>query len=226
MTIELMRDFGANLTFIEDTIHIKKHSYQPLEKYWVEPDWSSASYWYSILSINGKGSLFMPGLKQDSLQGDSKIAEMMESLGVVSEFTEQGVKLSPGPVASSFTYDFSDCPDLAQTVAVLCAVKGINCKMTGLESLKIKETDRIAALQSELEKFGVTLIEEGNSWQIKGDFRKISEVTTINTFEDHRMAMAFAPISLLYPIEIMDPGVVKKSYPLFWDEFEKATLDS
>ncbi len=145
----------------------------------------------------------------------------MNSLGVMSSFEEDGVLLQKIPHQNEVELDFSDCPDLAQTVAVICAAKGVHCKMTGLESLRIKETDRIKALKKELKKFGVRFkeIEEG-LWEISGEFKKTDAPVEIETYEDHRMAMAFAPLCTLQKIIIKDPSVINKSYPRYWGHLE------
>jgi 3-phosphoshikimate 1-carboxyvinyltransferase len=142
----------------------------------------------------------------------------------MSTFEDDGVVLKKIPHQKEFEYDFSDCPDLAQTVAVVCGIKGIKCSMTGLESLRIKETDRIKALKKELKKFKIKLKEiEDGLWQISSEFEPTEEIIEIETYEDHRMAMAFAPICTHQSISIKDPQVVNKSYPSFWEHVELAT---
>ena len=226
MTIEQMRMFGAevNPDWEAKTITVAPNPYTPCS-YAVESDWSGASYWYSILALAGEGSVLeLLGLKEHSLQGDSAIVEIMRSLGVDSLFTGRGVLLTQQPASSSLTWDFTHCPDLAQTVAVCCAVKGIPLTLTGIESLKIKETDRVAALQAELRKIGAELVEvEPN---IRYEVRTISSARpslppSIHTYDDHRMAMAFAPVAMQGEVVIEEPGVVAKSYPSFWDDFAK-----
>ena len=165
-------------------------------------------------------------MKKDSLQGDSAIADIMLHLGVESIFTESGVLLKKTQAAASIGWDFTDCPDLAQTVAVCCAVKNIQLSMTGVESLKIKETDRVFALQEELKKLGAQLkeIQPNHLYEVTlTDDANIPEVPSIHTYDDHRMAMAFAPVGMVKPIIIEEPDVVVKSYPGFWKDLAQVT---
>jgi 3-phosphoshikimate 1-carboxyvinyltransferase len=144
-------------------------------------------------------------------------------LGVHTEFTTDGLKLTKQAVKGSFNWDFTDCPDLAQTVAVILAAKGVEGTLSGLQSLRIKETDRIAAIQNELRKFGADLIEIEKDVTYKvlpGTFKVNGQ--SVHTYEDHRMAMAFAPLALLGNVTIEEPSVVNKSYPLYWEDLKKA----
>ena len=215
MTLQLMKQFGINYTWEKDTITIAHQAYQP-NAFAVESDWSGASYWFSLLACADGGELFLEGLKANSLQGDSAIVEIMDRLGVKSEFQEGGVKLSKQKVKGLTSWDFSHCPDLAQTVAVTCAIIGQKTTFTGLESLRIKETDRIFALQQELASFNAELVESE-----KGEFTLIPSIqmpheVRIHTYDDHRMAMAFMPLMTKTHVFIEDPEVVNKSYPSFW----------
>ena len=189
----------------------------------VEPDWSAASYWYSIAALADEAELFLPGLTQYSLQGDSVITEIMANFGITSQFKDGGVYLQKEvkPIVRKI-FDMKECPDLAQTVIVVCAALGHEATFTGLETLKIKETDRVKALQNELAKMGVKLIEKGQVYKLDCSEKFIPERIFINTYEDHRMAMAFAPLALLIPqVEFEDANVVEKSYPAFWSDLEK-----
>jgi 3-phosphoshikimate 1-carboxyvinyltransferase len=189
----------------------------------VEPDWSAASYWYSIAALANEAELFLPGLTQYSLQGDSVITEIMANFGITSQFKDGGVYLQKEvkPIVRKI-FDMKECPDLAQTVIVVCAALGHEATFTGLETLKIKETDRVKALQNELAKMGVKLIEKGQVYKLDCSEKFIPEHIFINTYEDHRMAMAFAPLALLIPqVEFEDANVVEKSYPAFWTDLEK-----
>jgi 3-phosphoshikimate 1-carboxyvinyltransferase len=225
MTLVLMEQFGIRIERRgENIFHIGHQQYKPIH-FKVESDWSGASYWYSFIALCQKGSLHLEGLKKDSLQGDRAIAEIMSRLGVKSTFNEKGVLLEKSAHENEISLDFAGCPDLAQTVAVACAAKGISCRMTGLESLRIKETDRIFALQNELAKIGARLDEESPGvWSlIPGNLDKLpGSPITIKTYEDHRMAMAFAPLATMTDLIIKDPNVVQKSYPGFWDDMRKA----
>ena len=231
MTMAQMIYFGADIraNWDEKTITVAPKPYMP-KSYRIESDWSGASYWYSVVALSNDAhpAIELLGLKEKSLQGDCAIVDIMRSLGVESTFTEAGVRLTKRPAESSLTWDFTDCPDLAQTVAVCAAVTGTALTLTGIESLKIKETDRVYALQTELRKIGAELVEvEPND---RYEIRQLTTFTTydrrvaplrparIETYDDHRMAMAFAPVAMQREIVIEEPGVVAKSYPSFWDD--------
>ncbi len=227
MTLSQMQQFGIRHQWRENLIEIAPQTYQA-GHYQVESDWSAASYWYSIVSLAKNAQVKLLGLRPESLQGDSVITEIMTQLGVRSTFLPEGVLLEKKPIQlhEALQLDFTACPDLAQTVVALCAVKKIDLLCKGLESLRIKETDRIKALQKEIRKFGCELQEDYGYWCLL--FEQWAEVSasrlnqkspiTISTYEDHRMAMAFAPIALLHPLKMKDPMVVKKSYPHFWED--------
>ena len=223
MTLELMAQFGIVYSWEGNTIQIQPQSYQP-SHFAVESDWSGASYWFSLLACADSGSFFLKGLKAKSLQGDAAIVEIMAHLGIQSTFQDGGLLLEKQVVTGLKSWDFTHCPDLAQTVAVTCAILGQNALFTGLESLRIKETDRILALQQELEKFHAELRE------ISPDtFQVIPSVTMprrvqIHTYEDHRMAMAFMPLVTKTELWIEDPEVVNKSYPSFWKQVDQAGI--
>ncbi len=224
MTMTMMKEYGVDVTFENNEIEIKPQTYRPVQ-YKVESDWSAASYWYEILSIAGKGQIFLTGLNQNSSQGDSKVAELFERLGVKTVYQAEGVLLtSTGNYTSTFEYDFVNQPDLAQTFAVTCCLKNIPFHFKGVQSLKIKETDRIAALINELAKLGFVLFEPADgelAWA--GERCAPALSISIATYEDHRMAMAFAPAALVTPLVIEEPQVVSKSYPSFWNDIEKLT---
>ena len=225
MTLELMKKFGAIAAITEDNEILIKPSNYITSEFSVESDWSGASYWFSFVALAKKAEVLLTGLKPDSLQGDNKIMGIMAYLGVKSRFTHEGLLLTKTSHKNYFSYDFSNCPDLAQTVAIVCAALGIDAEFTGLESLKIKETDRIIALQNELQKIGAQLSEfESEKWTVipSTEIGGISDTISIKTYDDHRMAMAFAPLATLMNIEIQDPSVVNKSYPGFWKDMEKA----
>jgi len=224
MTLSMMKEFGVQVIFENNIIDIKPQMYKPVQ-YKVESDWSAASYWYEILSIAGKGQIQLDGLNQNSHQGDSKVVELFGQLGVKTEYNAEGVLLTATQhYTSKFEYNFVNQPDLAQTFAVTCCLKNIPFVFSGLQSLKIKETDRIAALINELGKLGFVVTEpaEGQLAWLGERCEKASTVS-IKTYEDHRMAMAFAPAALITPIEIEEPQVVSKSYPGFWDDIDKLT---
>ncbi|TFV97433.1 3-phosphoshikimate 1-carboxyvinyltransferase [Algoriphagus kandeliae] len=215
MTLELMKHFGIQYSWEDRKIRVPHQDYQPAT-FSVESDWSGASYWFSLVACADSGSLFLKGLKENSLQGDAKIVEIMDHLGVKSTFKNGGVLLEKQAVKGLDSFDFTHCPDLAQTVAVTCAIIGKNSKFTGLESLRIKETDRIYALQQELGKFNAKLEEvEPEVFQVIPSVTMPHEVQ-IHTYDDHRMAMAFMPLLTKTKVLVEDPDVVNKSYPSFW----------
>ncbi len=227
MTLKQMAHFGIEYQadWIANTIYIPPFKYQP-QPYAIESDWSGASYWYSIVALAEDAEVELLGLKKDSLQGDSAIVDIMRHLGVESIFTDRGVLLTKIQPAASIGWDFTACPDLAQTVAVCCAVKNIRLSLTGIESLKIKETDRVFALQQELKKLGAELIEMEKDHLY--EVRRTEETgpttpASIHTYDDHRMAMAFAPAGMVQPIIIEDPDVVVKSYPGYWKDLATVT---
>ena len=226
MTLQQMAQFGIKVEadWPTNTIRIAPQPYQPTH-YAVESDWSGASYWYSIVALADEAEVTLLGLKEHSLQGDSAIVEIMAQLGVKSTFTEEGVLLQKTEAATSLRWDFTDCPDLAQTVAVCCAMKEIPLTMTGVESLKIKETDRIFALQTELQKLGVALNETlpAQEYELHRTDPLPEHAATIHTYDDHRMALAFAPVAMRCPVIIEEPEVVVKSYPSYWDDLALIT---
>lgn len=223
MTLRMLEETGIAHRWAGQVISIQPQ--QPRNSViYVEPDWSAASYWYSMLALVPEGRLFLRGLKKDSLQGDRAIADIMEQFGIASVFEPDGVTLSKtGQSSEQQSFDFKSCPDLAQTVIVCCAALGRDATFTGLETLKIKETDRIRALQQELEKFGVSLTEAAHQeYRLDTSRKYIPETLHIDTYEDHRMAMAFAPLALVFPeVVIEDPAVVGKSYPAFWRDLQQ-----
>ena len=226
MTIEQMRYFEADVRtdWNEKTIAVVPKPCRP-KPYRVESDWSGASYWYSVVALANDPDTVIEllGLKPKSLQGDSAIVDIMRSMGVVSTFTNTGVTLTKGPAESSLAWDFTDCPDLAQTVAVCAAMNRVSLTLTGIESLKIKETDRVWALQTELQKVGARLIEIelNHRYEVRPLAQSVASVPRIETYDDHRMAMAFAPVAMQREIVIEEPVVVAKSYPSFWDDMAR-----
>lgn len=221
MTASLMRDFGAEvlLDFKNHKIEVKSGTYKPSQVV-VEADWSAASYWYAFTALAKEAHLTLPNVSEKSLQGDRVVADVMERLGVSSLFKSGSLELSKRDHLPHLVWDFRDCPDLAQTVLPLCAAKGISGEFKGLESLRIKETDRIDALQKELKKIGAELSEPsaGNWRLVPGDIAILK--SPIQTYHDHRMAMGFASWATLIDLVIEAPEVVNKSYPGFWDDVQ------
>ena len=215
MTLALMHHFGVNSTWKDQTIHINPQRYKA-QSYTIESDWSGASYWYSMVALNQESSITLLGLRSHSFQGDQNIVNIMSKMGVKTEFKSDKVQLTSIPVTEiNQIIDFKNCPDLAQTVMVVAAIKGIKLTMIGLESLKIKETDRVMAMKKELLKIGGLLNEENGIWRLKSSTVP-DYIETIETYEDHRMAMAFAPVCMIRAITIRDIEVVQKSYPSYW----------
>lgn len=216
MTARLMRHFGAAVDMTGDRISILAGGYRPAN-YRVEPDWSAASYWFSFAALAEKADILLPKVTSESLQGDRAIVDIMAQLGVHTTFSAQGLRLTGGGAkAAAMRVDFRGCPDLAQTVLPACAALGIPGEFTGMESLRIKETDRIAALQHELAKMGTALTESAGRWTLLPGTLPLPDSIAINTYEDHRMAMGFAPLATRTTIQVENPGVVRKSYPQFW----------
>ena len=222
MTLNMLEEVGITHRWEGIKIHIAPQEAQESTLY-IEPDWSAASYWYSIVALAEEGEIYLPGLKKNSLQGDVAIAEIMTHFGVETNFEERGIRLKKSTSNSNKTlFDFKECPDLAQTVVVIAAAQRRDVSFTGLETLKIKETDRIAALQQEIAKFGAKLIAEGEIYHLQTAGVQQPENLTIATYEDHRMAMAFAPLALVFDkVIIEEPQVVEKSYPMFWEHLQQ-----
>ncbi len=227
MTLDLLSQFGLKVSTVLNTINISP-TRNPKPKainkpFSIESDWSAASYWYSIVALSKNAEVIIVGLTNSSSQGDSILLKIYKELGVSSQFTNKGLLLTKNSnVSSKFEYDFTDCPDLAQTVAVTCFALGIKANLKGLKTLKIKETDRILALKTELEKFGANVEITSDSLTILETRNKKPETRNpINTYNDHRMAMSFAPLALTFgPLNIQNPEVVSKSYPLFWEDLK------
>jgi 3-phosphoshikimate 1-carboxyvinyltransferase len=224
MTASLMKHFGVESNVLGDQIIIAPQNYKP-EPFTVESDWSAASYWFAFAALAEKSHLVLPKLLSDSLQGDSAIAKIMDELGVKSQFENGLLNLSKKESKSELHYDFTDCPDLAQTVSVVCAAKNIKGFFTGLESLRIKETDRIKALQNELAKIGAQLIEEDEAHWTLIPSASLPAQASFLTYKDHRMAMAFAPLATLMDVSIERPEVVRKSYPNFWNDMKRVGFE-
>ena len=222
MTLNLMNSFGIKSEVKGNKISIKNQEFSS-GSYIVESDWSAASYWYSILSISDDiNNLTLQGLKKKSNQGDSIISELMKSFGVNTQYKEDGIVLTKIKLdTEEIELDFRDCPDLAQTILVVAAYHKIKLKVSGVESLKIKETDRLLAMKNELKKIGCDFYEEGNYWLLEKRRREIDDELSIDTYKDHRMAMAFAPLASKKSMIINDPDVVVKSYPTYWEDLKK-----
>jgi len=220
MTARLMQQAGINIISTKKRYTIPKQTYAPVQII-TEPDWSAASYWFQIVSLSKQSEVLLRDLKPESLQGDSAVRALFEPLGVNSQFTDKGLQLkNTHTEVTHFTADFTDIPDLAQTFVVTLAAKGIPSRLSGLRSLRIKETDRIKALILDLDACGLIAFEKENFvLELPGQSITINEKTPfIRTWHDHRMAMAFAPMCLTgITLQIENPDVVQKSYPSFWN---------
>lgn len=233
LTLWTMKEFGADAEWTDlDTITVKPQPYKSTP-YQIENDWSASSYWYEMMALNcNPDSLIkLEGLMDSSKQGDSVVKYIFSLLGVKSEFesrdTLSNVTLKANRcLLPKFEYDFTGAPDLAQTIVVACCALDVKFKFTGLASLKIKETDRIEALKTELKKVGYVIRDENDNTLIwDGETCKPS-FAPIDTYEDHRMAMAFAPLALKFSqIEINNPEVVSKSYPQYWEDLKKVGFE-
>ncbi|MFH0759548.1 MAG: 3-phosphoshikimate 1-carboxyvinyltransferase [Bacteroidota bacterium] len=226
MTLSLMKKGGVEAEFDGREIRIGQGTYDfgPVT---VEADWSGASYWYQAAALLPGSVIRLPNLEKESLQGDSALVEIFHPLGVESRFEGTGVVLHSGGPAdgSPFGYDFTGCPDLVQTCAATLCARGIPFRFTGTRTLRVKETDRVAALQSELRKLGFEIASDRAGDWISWDGRRTGaqKNPVIETYNDHRMAMAFAPLAVPFgTLEINDPMVVTKSYPGYWEDLEKA----
>ena len=230
MTIGIMQYFGVKVDWNGQTLHVAHQTYVPKD-YHVEADWSAASYYYIIAGFSNSADIILKGLHKNSLQGDSAIAEIANKFSIETTFNDHEIRiLKPQKSVSPdhFEYNFIKVPDIAQSISVLCAGLGTHGLFSGLQTLKIKETDRIAALQNELAKVGVFLNKMPDRLSKKTGIEYYMQegkcmsdelnIPEVNTYNDHRMAMSFAPIGLLFPIRINDPQVVSKSYPLFWKD--------
>jgi 3-phosphoshikimate 1-carboxyvinyltransferase len=224
LTLGLMEIFGIWAKWENNIITIAPQKYIGNDII-VEGDWSGASYWYEIAALSDSANIKIKGLLSNSLQGDAALATIFEKLGVHSQFNDNYVILTKSkPELSFFEFDFINNPDLVQTFVVTLCLLEIPFKISGADTLRIKETDRIAALQNEMLKFGFTIQEPQPgvlTWD--GSKKASAEKITIETYKDHRMALAFAPAAIKIPnITINDAGVVSKSYPAFWNDLEKA----
>lgn len=238
MTLAMMRDFGVESDWQDRCIRIEAQAYTPPQVYDIEYDWSAASYWFEMVALSDDAQVLLQGMQPRSIQGDARVLEWFKPIGVQADFLPEGLLLRSDRQNShdaamarsllpSFEADFSQQPDLAQTFVVTCAMQGRHFSLSGLESLRIKETDRMAALQNEMAKFGFVLRVEGNVLSWRGERSEPREPLSIATYDDHRMAMAFAPAVLKWqgkqPIFIEHPAVVSKSYPEFFEQFLAGT---
>ena len=223
MTKKLMDKIGCNVVINNNEIVISR-KYKSLNKIVeVESDWSSASYFYSIVALSSDAEITLKIFKRDSIQGDSIVSKIYAKLGVETMYKEDSIIISKNKISNlpdSLKLDLSDTPDLAQTIAVSCLGLGIECELSGLDTLKIKETDRIEALKKEFIKLGVDdITTSDNKIYFKGD-QKLNNNIKISTYQDHRMALSFAPLAVIIDISIESPNVVSKSFPDYWEDLK------
>lgn len=221
MTQALLERIGIETDFTANCIRVMPFLGQMEPQHLVvESDWSSASYFYSMVALASKAKIELNSYRNDSLQGDSILQELYRSLGVDTYFTDSGIVLEKKTAFTkpeSIAFDLVNAPDLAQTIAVTCAGLGIGCELSGLHTLKIKETDRLLALEAELTKLGARIRVTENSLHLAPN-TVLNSNQSIATYQDHRMALAFAPLALKVPIQIEEAMVVSKSYPDFWKD--------
>ena len=224
MTLGLLAEAGFNSSFTGNTITVlpQFEIHNLKSEIIVESDWSSASYFYSIVTLANSGTqITLSSYKQKSLQGDSALVEIYKDLGVVTVFDGNKIILEKTNLKpETLNLELNNTPDIAQTIAVTCLGLGIGCRLTGLHTLKIKETDRLTALKNELEKFGAQVTVTDDTLELQ-PLSKLAGNVAIDTYNDHRMAMAFAPLAVKTPVTIKNAGVVSKSYPAFWNDLQK-----
>jgi len=225
MTLRLLSELGIESTWENDTISIQPKPSISAKTIVVESDWSSASYYYSLVALSPNSKVRLSSYKKTSLQGDSVLANIYKKLGVETTYVKNSIILKNKKLSDFklLTLDLKSAPDIAQTIAVTCFGLGVECYLVGLHTLKIKETDRLVALKNEIEKLGGE-VEITNETLLLKSSKKINENISIATYDDHRMAMAFAPLAIKVSIEIEESNVVSKSYPTFWEDFNKVSL--
>lgn len=222
MTLSLLDEIGIESSFVNNTIIVKPNTQRLKPKtLTVESDWSSASYYFSIVALSEVGTeITLSSYKENSLQGDSTLIDIYKHFGVVSTFKENKLTLKKETLTFNLlTLNLQNAPDIAQTIAVTCFALGISCDLKGLHTLKIKETDRLVALKTEIEKLGGKVDITSDSLYLH-PAKSIKKMVSVATYNDHRMAMAFAPLALKTSIIIEDANVVSKSYPTFWSDLK------
>ena len=222
MTLALLDNLGIETEFQGQTIRVEPLIRSKITTQIVESDWSSASYFFSIVALADQSEIHLTSYNDESLQGDSIIKDIYSKLGVMSSIQDQTLKITKQDISlpEVLELDLSKAPDIAQTIAVTCYGLGVGCKLTGLHTLKIKETDRLQALYNELTKLGAHVKITGKSLELASSSNFIRD-RSIFSYNDHRMAMAFAPLAIKIPIKIEDAEVVSKSFPTFWSDLEE-----
>ena len=223
MTAGLMKLAGADVSLTEHAVHIKPGQYK-LPEYTVEPDWSSASYWYEMAAFSTEVDFFLASYQKNSLQGDSALVDIFKQLGVNTTFENNGIRLTTNKkLTELLDYDCSSCPDLVPAILTTCAALGVKAKLSGVGHLKYKESDRIEVFKTELQKIGAELKTTENSVELYPMVNKPQSKLVFDTYKDHRVAMSLAPLALMYDnVIVNEPGVVEKSYQAFWEDVKDA----
>jgi 3-phosphoshikimate 1-carboxyvinyltransferase len=220
MTKKIIERIGGIAEVKPDEIIIKQLVSNKIPDQTVESDWSSASYFFSLVALSDSSDLILSSFFHNSIQGDSRIVEIYKQFGVETKFLNDKIYLKKNNIhlPDSISINLRDNPDLAQTIVVTCLGLGVDCKLEGLHTLKLKETDRLIALKREIEKFDVDSITISDQSITLKNNSKLKSGVIIDTYDDHRMAMSFAPLSIIHPITVVNPEVVSKSYLNFWSD--------
>ncbi len=227
MTLQLLGQLGIKSTFLGNTLQVFPAEKVPSKTFFVESDWSAASYFYSLAALSTSADFTLQIFREKSLQGDIKTAQIYEQFGVTTHFEDAHIRVQKkknATIPSAFKADLTPYPDLAQTIAVSCLGLQIPCMLTGLDNLRLKETDRLQALKNELLKFGAEVRIDANTLQLTPPSR-LATAVQVNTYEDHRMAMSFAPLAIKTSLSIENPSVVSKSFPMFWQQLLKCGIE-
>jgi len=224
LTLGILQDFGIKTTYQDQKITVRPQAYVA-RPYTVEADWSAASYYFSLVALAKEAEVRLGGLQEESFQGDADIVRYSEKLGVKTSWDDEGLLLKKIPAEGALHENYINMPDIAQTVATICAAAGIDNEFSGLKALRIKETDRISAMHTELGKIGSAFTlarstDDDEYYSVQPGVH-FDGVPTFDTYKDHRMAMCLAPLALLHPVEVRQPDVVSKSYPDFWVDLER-----
>ncbi|MEI7509703.1 MAG: 3-phosphoshikimate 1-carboxyvinyltransferase [Flavobacterium sp.] len=221
MTLGILNDLGIDASFQNNLITVKPYNIVSNPNFIIESDWSSASYYYSIIALSPLNTeISLSNFKENSLQGDAVLKDIYKNFGVETTFVTNGIRLKKtGSSCHNIDFDLNSSPDIAQTIVVTCLGLGVESNLKGLHTLRIKETNRLEALKLELTKLGASVIITESTLKLEST-RKLKTNVSINTYQDHRMAMAFAPLALKVPLKINDSEVVSKSYPTFWEDLK------
>ena len=224
MTATLMTNFGAEISVSDKEIQVQEGSYK-VQRMRVEADWSAAAFWYEMVAFQPGAEVLLPGLSEESVQGDRFLTTVFEKLGVHSDFSEKGLRLRHTGNPGAINFDFTHAPDIVPSVMAACAALGVEGRFSGIEHLRIKESDRIRSMQQELGKIGTTIEQTGDTYRLTPGQQPQAGALVFSSHGDHRMAMSLAPLAMKFgTVAVKDPDVVRKSYPDYWDELEKTGL--